>query len=218
MNCETEPIKPLRMRLTDSDLKTLTKLRDEIEISMRETSDLRFLIKSQEKSMGSLLRGLDSKIRKLGGKPEKGFYRPKAAKDITTVTCPVCGRVNKNFTFGNLCRYCGLQVLNPWKETIKCDCGVHILRKEIEDPAYERRGNMINCPDCEKRFNWKSHVIEPETFGHRVCIKCDMPFLPKKNNWTRQRLCPDCILAGEDSYEIDNPEYQKNYRKKATQK
>jgi len=41
-----------------------------------------------------------------------------------------------------------------------------------------------------------------------------MPFIPNKHNWHKQRVCPDCKNNGVDSYKLDNPEYQKQYRRK----
>ena len=201
------------------DTRELRRVSEEIQISLMEANELRFLLKTQERRMDGLLRGVNKKLRELGQKPKSVFYHPKPEEDdIEDITCPHCNRKIKNFTWGLACKYCGIPIHSPYKETVQCPkCHAQFLRKDILDDQsddYELEDGVITCYACSHRLNWKENIVDPVVYGVKTCAYCDHPYIPEKNNWKKQRLCTACKDKGVDLFNKENPGYQKAYRKR----
>ena len=166
-----------------------------------------------------MLSSIDKTLKNLGKKPQHIFYRPKPKKVIEDVDCPHCRKTNTEFAYNKLCRFCHEFIGPPWKEHTICPkCHNLVNRSDIyDDPSaheLDTHTNQITCPFCERRFDWKKYLEQPEKYGLKICINCDMPFNPDKYNWQKQRVCQECKKAGVDSFNLDNPDYQKRYRSK----
>lgn len=196
--------------------RELKKLRRRIEPHLRRSSRLRFLLRTEEKRMEGMLRGIDETLRRLGEKP-RDIITPGKIEDIPEdIICPFCGKENKDFTYGSLCSHCKELIGNPWREHTICPkCKVIINRKDIfeDKEAYEldSKNNLITC-SCGNRFDWKKYRREPEAFTIKYCIACDNPYEPNKRNWKKQRVCQSCKMKGIDPFYLDYPDYQKKYR------
>jgi hypothetical protein len=199
--------------------RELKLLRNKIEDYSQVNGRIRESLKHQEALMRSLLNGVDRLLKGMNVKPESVFYRPKQEDVVENVICPQCGENNKAFKYEEPCRYCHERIGNPWKEHTICpECDKIINRSDIfgdkEAHELDTTRNLITCPYCDHRFDWKKHRREPEKFTHKVCIHCDRPFIPNKRNWTRQRICQNCRKKGVDSFHLDKPDYYRNRQKK----
>lgn len=209
-----------KVSLESKSLRELTKLHAEIEDTNAKNEQIRFGLRNQESRLRELIIGLKGSIKALGGESQSIFYHPKHGKIVEDVVCPFCKKNNTDFLYGNDCGHCHRKIPNPWREHTICpECNTLINRREIfEDPsAYELdiNTNQITCSECENRFNWKKYRRQPEKGVLKVCIKCDSPFSPNKHNLRKQRLCPECIRKGVDTYKLDHPDYhQKRHREK----
>lgn len=193
----------------------LNLIRAEIETTNLNYGRLRFLLNSEEKKMQGMLNSIDKMLKRRGERPEHIFYHPKPEKVVEDISCPHCGKTNTNFTYGNLCQFCHELIGNPWKEHTICpECGKLINRNEIYEnfEGFEFDNGIITCIYCGYRFDWKRYKREPEVRCLKYCINCHMPFNPNKHNWRKQRICMKCKEDGVDSFYLDNPNYQKQYR------
>lgn len=199
----------------------LNLLRAELETVDLTTGQLRFLLRSEEQKINEMLNTINGILKKFGEKPKHIFYHPRTEKIIEDIVCPHCEKINTDFIFNNMCAFCHELIQNPYKEHTICpniECSSVINRSELfaDKSAYELDSlkNQITCPYCESRFDWKKNRRQPEIFGLKICINCDMAYIPNKLNWQKQRLCKVCKRKGVDSFKLDNPEYQKKYRSK----
>ena len=220
-NLEKQVFNAIHEVIDTHSAKTLRDLKRHIELNSFFCGNLRFMIRNQEKVMEGLLKGINNKLISQGEKTLSTFYIPKEKEVPIDISCPYCGKKNKKFTYGELCKTCHELIDNPWKEHTICpNCSKAINRSRIftnkEDYKYDQENNFVTCdnPKCLNRFDWKQHRVEPQKFGLKSCIKCDMPYNPDKRNWKKQRLCQNCKAKGVDSHREDNPDYQKKYRKK----
>ena len=202
----------------EAQTRILKRISEEIQLSLMEAGELRFLLNNQEKRMRGLVDGINKILRELGEKPESVFCHPKLKDDqeVTTIKCPHCGKENKDFVWGWFCKYCREVIHSPWRESVQCPkCHFRVLREDIfdEQSGHELKDGFITCVECDDRFNWKENVLEPRVYGLKTCINCNMYFTPAKNNWKKQIICPDCKGKGIDSFKLNNPGYQEEYRK-----
>lgn len=208
--------------LDDNSEKEMKRIKGEITDNLLRNGELRFILKKQERVMHGILKGIDGAIKVSGKKPTSIFYRPKPDEKITeNVVCPnpKCREENVNFEYNTHCRHCREIIYSPWEEHTICSnqkCGQIITRKTIFDDKeafqLDPATGLINCPFCDNRFNWKEFREQPEKFCYKSCINCDRPFIPDIRNWRKQRICSDCRTKDINPFELDNPNYQKEYR------
>jgi hypothetical protein len=186
---------------------------------------LRFEMSNATKAFESALKGIDKKIIELGEKPPESFYKPRMKEVVEDVKCPYrnCRKVNRKFKYGEPCKYCHEIIENPWKENTICPkCLSSISTSEImkDRDAYKLniKKNSIVCPRCGNEFKWKKHIEYPQVHGLKYCVYCDMPYIPDKRNWKTQRLCQNCKNKRINLFTLENPTYQKNYRKQKMKK
>lgn len=205
--------------------KELRFLKTHLELNYVFNGKLRLSLSNLEKHMRLVLNGIDDKLIGLESKPTSTFYIPKEKEFPKDISCPYCRKINKKFTYGELCQYCCRMIANPWKEKTICPkCFTQMNRSQIfkakEDYEFDPKNNFITCEnaECQTRFDWKKHREEPKIFGLKVCIACDMDYIPDKRNYKKQLVCRKCKDNGVDSHQIDNPDYQKKYREKMKKK
>ena len=210
------------MALSTQSATELNLIRAELESINFNTGRIRFFLNREEQIINGMIKGIDEMLKEnFRSKPKHIFYHPKPEKVIENVICPYCYKTNTKFEYDMPCQFCRLQIGNPWKEHTICpntECSAIINRHDLfaDQSGYEldSHTNQITCPYCHTRFDWKKYRREPEKRGLKVCINCNMPFIPNKHNWHKQRVCPDCKNKGFDPFKLDHPEYQKNYRSK----
>jgi endogenous inhibitor of DNA gyrase (YacG/DUF329 family) len=152
-------------------------------------------------------------------KPENVFYQPKLREVTEDISCPYCKEWLPSFTYGNDCPFCYERIASPWKPHTGCpQCGTLINLKEIREGyiLVDGTGKMIECPKCQKPFDWKKHRQNPELRMLKYCEVCDMPYSPDEKNWSTQRSCPECKRSRRDQelFRREHPTYQKEYRKR----
>lgn len=131
------------------------------------------------------------------------------------INCPYCGELNLNFKFGESCHACHAPISVPWKEFTTCPACQSIINTHdiITDPiAYSLDNERIDCPYCDKKFEYKNHITEPEMRSLKVCTYCDTPYIPGKRSWRNQRTCSKA--CNDKLFNQENPGYQKKYRSK----
>jgi hypothetical protein len=209
----------MRSELNNKSPRELRKLKRKIELVQKNAGRLRFELKTQESRINGILKFIDDSLESLGEKSSDMFFHHKPENLQENISCPYCGRVIKNHSYGMLCPHCNESISDPWREHTICPkCNHLINRCEIfsDKEAFEfnSSSNTIKCPNCSEVFNWKKHIRDPQGRSIKICVYCDHPYPPDKRNWRKQRLCPECKARGVDSFYIDHPGYQKTYRDK----
>jgi hypothetical protein len=206
--------------------KELRFLKTHLELNYVFNAKLRLSLSKLENHMRWVKKGINDTLIRLETKSTNTFYIPKEKEFPEDISCPYCRKINKKFTYGELCQHCHRMIANPWKEKTTCPkCSTQINRSQIfeakEDYEFDpKKNNFITCEnaECQNRFDWKKHREEPKVFGLNVCINCDMDYIPDKRNYKKQLVCRNCKDMGVTSHQIDNPDYPKNYREKMRKK
>jgi len=225
-NLEETVTSVLNSAVTENIVEELQKLRAEIEVNLLDSGKIRTLLRTQEKRMRGHIKGIDTKIKSLGRKPEEGFFVGDVGDaGLDDVDCPFCEYENIDFEYGLECRNCGKIIKSPYRDHTICPhCNTLIYRQEIfsDKKGYELNSgtNEITCHNdkCMQRFDWQKYRYKPKVFGLKICISCNRPFIPDKRNYKTQLICGDCKEEGIDSFYLDNPEYQKRYREQMKKK
>ena len=135
----------------------------------------RFALKKQESMLNQLKRGARDRLRAMGQRPPKTFYRPRQKRVKETVMCPFCGKKFNFFRRRNICDCsniaCGFCI-----KPASTFAGVELLAEVLNNPSepthIQRAIAQVDsaadwlCPTC-----YRAKINSPEYQEYARAVK-----------------------------------------------